>query len=397
MEIDVIDTHNFDSIRPYNNEELKPALERILQEPLFYKMIRWVYPGLSKNAIHSMLKGVNSVDEFQSEISGPAFKRVIEMTTSGLSFTNFQTLDRSKAYLFLSNHRDIILDSALLNVSLLEEGHRTTQIAIGDNLLQHKVVEDIVRANKNFIVNRNVSSKEVYYYSLRLSNYIHKTIHSDNTSIWIAQREGRSKDGDDRTATGLLKMFAMSGGNEIEETLKSLSIVPMAVSYEYDPCDLLKTNELMHLKLFGAYEKKKNEDVHSMLTGITGHKGRVNISVGEPLTPYLDQMKEIQNKNEKYRFLTQAIDREMHRIFKLWPTNYIAYDLLMGTKEYKEHYSNIQKIAFGNYIRANVFRLSLHRKKTALPKQGFTQLAREIMLQMYANPVINRREMEKES
>jgi hypothetical protein len=396
MEIDVIDTHNFDSIRPYNNEELKPALERILQEPLFYKMIRWVYPGLSKNAIHSMMKGVNSVDEFQSEISGPAFKRVIEMTTSGLSFTNFQTLDRSKAYLFLSNHRDIILDSALLNVSLLEEGHRTTQIAIGDNLLQHKVVEDIVRANKNFIVNRNVSSKEVYYYSLRLSNYIHKTIHADNTSIWIAQREGRSKDGDDRTATGLLKMFAMSG-NEIEETLKSLSIVPMAVSYEYDPCDLLKTNELMHLKLFGSYEKKKNEDVHSMLTGITGHKGRVNISVGEPLTPFLDQMKEIQNKNEKYRFLTQAIDREMHRIFKLWPTNYIAYDLLMGTKEYKEHYSNIQKIAFGNYIRANVFRLSLHRKKTTLPKQGFTQLAREIMLQMYANPVINRREMEKES
>jgi hypothetical protein len=397
MEIDVIDTHNFDSIRPYNNEELKSALERILQEPLFYKMIRWVYPGLSKNAIHSMLKGVNSVDEFQSEISGPAFKRVIEMTTSGLSFTNFQTLDRTKAYLFLSNHRDIILDSALLNVSLLEEGHRTTQIAIGDNLLQHKVVEDIVRANKNFIVNRNVSSKEVYYYSLRLSNYIHKTIHADNTSIWIAQREGRSKDGDDRTATGLLKMFAMSGGNEIEETLKSLSIVPMAVSYEYDPCDLLKTNELMHLKIFGSYEKKKNEDVHSMLTGITGHKGRVNISVGEPLTPYLDQMKEIQNKNEKYRFLTQAIDREMHRIFKLWPTNYIAYDLLMGTKEYKEHYSNIQKIAFGNYIRANVFRLSLHRKKTTLPKQGFTQLAREIMLQMYANPVINRREMEKES
>jgi hypothetical protein len=396
MEIDVIDTHNFDSIRPYNNDELKSALERILQEPLFYKMIRWVYPGLSKNAIHSMLKGVNSVDEFQSEISGPAFKRVIEMTTSGLSFTNFQTLDRTKAYLFLSNHRDIILDSALLNVSLLEEGHRTTQIAIGDNLLQHKVVEDIVRANKNFIVNRNVSSKEVYYYSLRLSNYIHKTIHADNTSIWIAQREGRSKDGDDRTATGLLKMFAMSG-NEIEETLKSLSIVPMAVSYEYDPCDLLKTNELMHLKLFGSYEKKKNEDVHSMLTGITGHKGRVNISVGEPLTSYLDQMKEIQNKNEKYRFLTQAIDREMHRIFKLWPTNYIAYDLLMGTKEYKEYYSNIQKIAFGNYIRANVFRLSLHRKKTILPKQGFTQLAREIMLQMYANPVINRREMEKES
>jgi glycerol-3-phosphate O-acyltransferase len=297
--------------------------------------------------------------------------------------------------LFLSNHRDIILDSALLNVSLLEEGYGTTQIAIGDNLLSHKVVEDIVRSNKNFIVNRNVSSKEVYHYSLRLSNYIRKTILEDNNSIWIAQREGRSKDGDDRTATGLLKMFAMSGGNDIEEALKSLAMIPMAVSYEYDPCDILKTNELMHIKQLGHYEKKKGEDVLSMLTGITGHKGRVNISVGQSLDGVMDQMKGIQNKNEKYRFLTQEIDKEMHRIFKLWPTNYIAYDLLMGTKDYKEHYSNIQKIAFGNYIRANVFKLSLNRKKTPLPKEGFSPMAKEIMLQMYANPVINRKEIEK--
>jgi hypothetical protein len=335
------------------------------------------------------------VDEFQSDISGPAFKRVIEMTTSGMSFTNIQSLDRTQAYLFLSNHRDIILDSALLNVSLLEEGYRTTQIAIGDNLLQHRVVEDIVRANKNFIVNRNVSSKEVFLYSMRLSNYIRNTIQKENNSIWIAQREGRSKDGDDRTATGLLKMFAMIGNGEIEETLKSLQMIPMAVSYEYDPCDMLKTNELMHIKLFGSYEKKKGEDVLSMLTGITGHKGRVNITVGEPLTDRIEEMKAIQNKNEKYRHLTQAIDHEMHRIYKLWPTNYIAYDLLMGTKDYKEHYSNIQKIAFGNYIRANVFRLSLNRKKTLLPKEGFSTLAKEIMLQIYANPVINRREIEK--
>ena len=397
MENAPIDIFNYDSIRPYTDNELQEAVVRILQEPLFYKMIRWVYPGLSKTAIQSMLMNVKSVNEFQSEVSGPAFKRVIEMTTSGMSFTNIQSLDRTKAYLFLSNHRDIILDSALLNVSLLEEGYGTTQIAIGDNLLSHKVVEDIVRSNKNFIVNRNVSSKEVYHYSLRLSNYIRKTILEDNNSIWIAQREGRSKDGDDRTATGLLKMFAMSGGSDIEASLKPLAMIPMAVSYEYDPCDILKTNELMHIRQFGHYEKKKGEDVLSMLTGITGHKGRVDISVGQSLEGIIDQMSSIQNKNEKYRFLTQEIDREMHRIYKLWPTNYIAYDLLMGTRDYKEHYSNIQKIAFGNYIRANVFKLSLNRKKTELPKEGFTAMAREIMLQMYANPVINRKEMEKSS
>jgi hypothetical protein len=389
-----IDVHNFDAIRPYNDVELKEAIERILDEPGLYKMLKWVYPGLSKTAIQQMMRSVQTIEEFQSEISGPTFKTVIQTTTSGLTFTNMDSLDKSKAYLYLSNHRDIILDSALLNVSLLEKGYPTTQIAIGDNLLQKKVVEDIVRSNKNFIVNRNVSTKDVYFYSLRLSNYIHRTIFNDNCSIWIAQREGRSKDGDDRTATGLLKMFTMSNPGAIEDTLEQLNIVPMAVSYEYDPCDVLKTNELMHQRILGHYEKKPFEDFHSMITGITGHKGRVNISVGDRMNEAIDRMRSIQNKNEKYKYLTQQIDLEMHRIYKLWPTNYIAYDLLNGSKEYKEHYTNIQKIAFGNYIRSNVFKLSLNRRKTPLPREGFSKMAREIMLQMYANPVTNKKKNE---
>ncbi|MFM7722588.1 MAG: 1-acyl-sn-glycerol-3-phosphate acyltransferase, partial [Bacteroidota bacterium] len=256
MEEGQIDVFNFDPIRPYNDEELKAAIERILEVPEFYKMLKWVFPGLSRSAIQKMLRQVTTVDEFQSEISGPAFKMAIQTTTSGLSFTNFESLDKSKPYLFLSNHRDIILDSAILNVSLLEQGHKTTQIAIGDNLLRQKVVEDIVRSNKNFIVNRNVNAKEMFYYSLRLSNYIRHTITKDTTSIWIAQREGRSKDGDDRTATGLLKMFAMSSEN-IEDGLQSLNMIPMAVSYEYDPCDMMKTNELMHLKVLGQLVERR--------------------------------------------------------------------------------------------------------------------------------------------
>jgi len=186
MEEAQIDVFNFDPIRPYNDEELKAAIERILEVPEFYKMLKWVFPGLSRAAIQKMLRQVTTVDEFQSEISGPAFKMAIQTTTSGLSFTNFESLDKTKPYLFLSNHRDIILDSAILNVSLLEQGHKTTQIAIGDNLLRQKVVEDIVRSNKNFIVNRNVNAKEMFYYSLRLSNYIRHTLTQDHTSIWIA-------------------------------------------------------------------------------------------------------------------------------------------------------------------------------------------------------------------
>lgn len=315
------------------------------------------------------MREIKTVDQFQSEVSGPAFKVIAQTTTAGLTFTNMESIDKNKSYVFLSNHRDIILDSALLNVSLLEKGYKTTQIAIGDNLLALPVVHDLVRANKNFIVNRNISSKEVYPYSLRLSNYILDTIRNGD-SIWIAQREGRSKDGDDRTATGLLKMLTMSGSGSVEDSLIDLHIIPMAVSYEYDPCDILKAYELLHVRYNGSYEKKPGEDFKSMLRGITGHKGRVNIAVGPScLMRTINALRFIQNKNEKFRQLTQAIDNEMHRIYKAWPTNYIAYDLLHSSKEFKDHYSNIQKIAFHNYIRASVVKLGMLRRKNRSSKK----------------------------
>jgi 1-acyl-sn-glycerol-3-phosphate acyltransferase len=361
-----------------------------MAEPVLYKILKYVYPGLGNSVIQKMMREIKTVDQFQSEVSGPAFKVIAQTTTAGLSFTNMESIDRNKAYVFLSNHRDIILDSALLNVSLLEKGYKTTQIAIGDNLLALPVVHDLVRANKNFIVNRNISSKEVYPYSLRLSNYIRDTIRKGD-SIWIAQREGRSKDGDDRTATGLLKMLTMSGDGGVEDSLVDLHIIPMAVSYEYDPCDILKAYELLHVRYNGTYEKKPGEDFKSMLRGITGHKGRVNIAVGPSLDEVINQLRFIQNKNEKFRQLTQAIDNEMHRLYKLWPTNYIAYDLLHSSKEFKDQYSNIQKIAFHNYIRASVVKLGMLRRKSNLPKENFTKYARETLLNMYAKPVENNR------
>ncbi len=385
-----IDVHNYDDIRPYSDIELREAIGRLVEEPLLIKMMKWVYPGLRKSEILKMFTDISTVREFQEEIGAPAMKVITQMTTSGLSFSNVDYIDRNKGYLFISNHRDIILDSALLNVSLMERGFNTTEIAIGDNLLKAPVVRDIVRSNKNFIVNRDVNAKEIYYYSLRLSNYIRHTIMEKNTSIWIAQREGRSKDGDDKTSTGLLKMFAMSSTKPLEDALDELNIVPMSVSYEYDPCDFLKTHELLHVKYFGKYEKKSGEDFHSMLTGITGHKGRVHIAVGHELSNTLEQMRLISNKNEKIRVLGEAIDEEMYRIYKLWPTNYIAYDMLHGTREYRDHYSNIQRIAFANYIRGHVIKLALGRKKTGLPSENLNSNAREILLHMYANPVTNR-------
>jgi hypothetical protein len=389
-----IDVHDFSTMRPYNDEELKAAIDRMVQEPLLIKMMKWVYPGLRKAEILNMFQEVRNVQQFQEEISAPAVKVITQMTTSGVSFTNESEIKPEKAYLFISNHRDIILDSALLNVSLIERGIPTTEIAIGDNLLKLQLIRDIVRCNKNFIVSRDINAKEMLYYSLRMSNYIRHTITEKKTSIWIAQREGRSKDGDDRTATGLLKMFTLSSKEQPEDALVDLNVRPMCVSYEFDPCDLLKTNELMHIRHFGKYEKKPGEDFHSMVTGLTGHKGKVNICVGRPLDHAFEKMRSVSNKNEKFRILSEAIDEEMHRIYHLWPNNYIAYDLLHGNREYKEKYSNIQRIAFANYIRGHVLKLALSRKKLGLPPENFNSTAREVLLQMYANPVINKRKLE---
>jgi hypothetical protein len=389
-----IDVTNYDDIRPYSDSELKPAIERLLNEPMFYQMMKWVYPSLGKSVIQEMMREINTVDEFQEQVSGPAFNVVTQLTTSGMSFSNLEAIEKDKGYLFLSNHRDIILDSALLNVSLMERGYKTTQIAIGDNLLQTQAVRDLVRANKNFIVNRNINAREVFFYSLRLSNYIRQTIQTGN-SIWIAQREGRSKDGDDRTASGLLKMFTMSSESSMEDALLDLNIVPMCVSYEYDPCDILKANELAMKKLTGSYTKEPGEDFKSMMKGLTGHKGRVHITVGGAMNAAIEEMRLIQHKNDKVLHLANAIDAEMHRIYKLWPTNYIAYDLMNGTKEHKEHYNNIQKITFTNYLRGRIIGHGISTGKFGLTKDGYSKTMKEILLEMYANPVANKIEVLK--
>ena len=390
MVTDQIDIFNFYDIRPFNETEVPEVIERMLKEPALYEMMRFVYPDLRDEDIQEMMREIKSTEEFQAEISGPAFKVITQTTTSGLTFSNIDNIKSDEAYLFLSNHRDIILDSALLNVSLLEMDFPTTQIAIGDNLLQHQLIKDIVRVNKSFIVNRNVNPKEMLLNSKRLSNYIHHTVCEDKTSVWIAHKEGRSKDGDDRTASGLLKM--LSGSEEsIPDALKKLNIVPMVVSYEYDPCDVIKANELLATKDGGTYEKKPGEDYHSMLKGLTGHKGGINIAVGTKLQNSLEALPLDKPRNEQIRLLSAEIDKRMHEMYKLWPTNYIAYDLLTGKREFAQHYSGIQRIAFRNYIRGKALQLLLNRKGI-LKREGFMKQAREVLLQMYANPVINYRE-----
>jgi len=393
--MDSFDINDFESIRPYHDHEVPAAVAVLSQNDRFFEMMAWVYPSLDRDDIREMLSEIKTIDDFQQSLSGPAFKVVTQMTTSGLTFSQIDRISNERAYLFLSNHRDIILDSALLNVTLLEKGINTTQIAIGDNLLLHPMIRNIVRLNKNFFVNRNLNAKEMLLYSQRLSNYIRKTITQDKTSIWIAHREGRSKDGDDRTANGLLKMLSMIGDENIEDKFKQLNILPTVVSYEYDPCDIYKVNELLTLKIDGKYEKEEGEDYKSMLKGMTGHKGRVHIAVGSLMHKEIDELDSIPNKNDKIRHFAQAIDRQMHAIYRLWPSNYIAYDLLNGTKLYSAHYSNLEKFAFRNYITGRVILFFIAKKSFGNQKDGLRKQVREMLLQMYANPVVNRIESEK--
>lgn len=400
MTEETFDISDFEDIRPYHEHEIPQVIERILERPELYEMMEYVYPDLDREEIQEMLREVKSVDQFQEEISGPAFKVLTQTTTNGLTFSNMDRIEKDQSYLFLSNHRDIILDSALLNVSLLEKGYKTTQIAIGSNLLKHQLIMDLVRINKSFVVHRDVNPKEFLMVSKRLSNYIHKTIREDNISIWIAQKEGRSKDGDDRTASGLLKMLVSGSDESIDEAMAALKIVPMVVSYEYDPCDIYKANELIEKKENGAYKKQEGEDYLSALKGITGHKGRVNISIGKKLHRSLERLPADIPKNQQFQLLTQEIDRRMHKLYKLWPTNYIAYDILHGTREYSSQYTGLQRVAFRNYLRGKALQLFVARKKRQggglLKREGYLKQAREVLLQMYANPVVNHREASDE-
>jgi hypothetical protein len=389
----MIDVWDFSNIRPYNDEEIPGAIQRLIGEPLMYEMMAWVYPNLGKEDIEEMLNEIQTVDDFQEQFAAPAFKVIAQMTTSGLTFSHMDRLQKDTSYVFLSNHRDIILDSALLNVSLLEKGLKTTQIAIGDNLLQNQLIYEIVRINKNFIVHRNLNPKEMLVYSKQLSNYIRKTVVEDKTSIWIAHKEGRSKDGDDRTANGLLKMLSMSGEGSIDDRLKEIRIVPTVVSYEYDPCDVIKANELLTRKQTGTYSKKAGEDFKSMIQGVIGHKGGVNIAVGSDLRDEYFAMEKLANKNDKIKILATMIDSQMHSLYKLWPSNYIAYDWLHGAKEYRDKYTTIQRLNFRNYIRGRVLMSMVATKKLDLSKEGYTKQLRETLLTMYANPVANMREV----
>jgi 1-acyl-sn-glycerol-3-phosphate acyltransferase len=375
---------DFESIRPYKDHEIQQVFERLKKETSFLELIGFLYPELSAQHFVDNLMQIRSIRQFQQEVISPYIKEIINSTTKGVTSDGLENLSPKESYLYISNHRDIILDPAILNVILFEHNFDTTEIAIGDNLLIYPWITDLVKLNRTFIVKRNLPVRQMLESSTLLSKYIRHTLTGTGHSIWIAQREGRSKDGNDRTQLSLLKMLNISGEEDesVIENFKQLKIVPVSISYEYDPCDYLKALEFQFKRDNPNYVKTQEDDLKHMGAGLRGRKGRVHFVFGDPIINELDELKNVQNKNEKFEFLAGLIDKHVHENYHLWPGNWVAWDMLNETDEYSKQYTPEEKNIFITYIEEHLNRIN-----------GDRNFLRKMLLEMYANPVVNKREI----
>jgi 1-acyl-sn-glycerol-3-phosphate acyltransferase len=320
----------------------------------------------------------HSIRDFQINFAYHAIKKILEKSSDGLTTSGFEKLEPNTAYFFISNHRDIILDTSLLNVCLHEHGLVMTASAIGDNLVKKDFLLMLSKLNRNFLVQRNLSPRELLESSKLLSEYMYRLVSKENRSVWIAQREGRTKDGNDATHSGVLKMIAMaSDENNNMDFFKKIKIVPVSISYEYDPTDALKIPQLMAEANDEIYTKEKNEDFITLLSGIIGQKKRIHIHVGDVLDAELDAIsEETTNSNKQMFALAQVIDDSILQSYKIWPTNYIAYDILHKTTTYSECYTEKEKQLFERRLELRINADDIKMK--------------ESFLAMYANPVLNK-------
>ena len=370
----------FNDIRPYEPEEMKQAFDDLLNDRQFQVLLKGFVPWLPKSLRNGLLRlafiGVKTPLDFQLRFMKPIVRYLIRKHTDGCTFDNRLLSTVNQRYTFVSNHRDILLDSAFLDVKLVEAGHPTTvEIGIGDNLLIYPWIKRLVRMNKAFTVRRGLSLRETLAASQLMSRYIHFAVTQKKENISLAQREGRAKDSNDRTQDSVLKMLAMGGD------LKELNIVPLTISYEYDPCDYLKAQEFQQKRDNPAFKKSRQDDLDNMKTGIFGYKGRVHYHCAAPVNTWIDELSGLP-KTEYYKVLGERMDREIHRGYRLYPCNYIALDELNGDNGQAANYTSADKNRFDDYLSAQLSKITLPEKDEPF--------LRECMLKMYANPLLNK-------
>jgi hypothetical protein len=370
---------NFDEIRPFNNDELQGAIASLLADERFMRLVNYLFPEKQiKEQMLYVFSTIDNIDDFQSKIILPLLDNIKRTTTNGVTISTMDQFKRADNYLFISNHRDIILDPAFLNMLMAQNGFRTTEIAIGDNLLIYDWITTLVRINRSFVVKRNLGLREQLTASKELSAYIRHTLTRKGESVWIAQREGRSKDGNDVTQPAILKMLNMSNDGSLLEGFYELNIVPMAISYEIEPCGILKVEETLKRKYNPSFSKTPEDDIKSMSDGVTKPKGRVHFSFGNPVNYKLVELLKDKNTGETIQTISEYIDKRIYFNYKLWPNNYIAHDLLFNSNSHAAKYTKEEKEQFVTMMNNEVSTIAFDKAEACSQ-----------YLQLYANPVIN--------
>ncbi|MBE6230745.1 MAG: acyltransferase [Bacteroidales bacterium] len=382
----MVDLSEFESISPYTDEEAAEALSKLAEYPLLSQVSQHFFPEESPDFLKGLLKSIKTIDDFQVLVMQKFVRWVLEHTAKSFSYDGVSNIDQDKKFLALSNHRDIILDPAITQLVLYTNGIPMTEIAVGDNLITSKTIEYLIRSNRMIKVVRGISARELYLSSQLLSRYIRLNITEQRSSIWLAQRQGRTKNGYDMTEQGLLKMLDMSGKADFKRNFEELNIIPMSISYEFEPCDILKARELL-ISRDRKYVKAEGEDLNSIMVGIMQPKGNIHLNIGKPLTSEEIAAAALCDKNDRYQLIRHAVDLRVIEGYRLWKNNYVAYDLVNEGGRYADKYDQADVQQFVGYME--------HQLGTVEPELDRNEL-RKIFLDIYANPVLAKEMLEKE-
>jgi hypothetical protein len=367
----------FKKIRPYTDEELPYAINRMLQSHGFISSLMNFLPDESLNMLMRNIRKTKTCYEFQTTVFSKICQTFIDRSIDNLTVAGFDKLDKKKSYLFIANHRDIIMDSAIMQVYLVSQGVEPCLSGIGDNLLSSDILSDVAKVCNMFTITRSGTARQIVTSSKLVSEYIRKSIVEDNHSIWIAQRNGRTKDGMDKTQQSVLKMFCVSDReSDVYKSIEALNIIPLTISYEFEPCDQMKAKELILAAKGKKYIKAPDEDFKSMTTGIFAYKSRVHLQFGEPINDFIDHSLTFSNDNEKIQYLCSLIDKQMYKNYRLWPNNHIAYDILHNTTDFQNYYSEFSKRDFVKHI----------RKQANIDDMSYAKM-KQMLYTIYANPV----------
>lgn len=378
-------TIDFSDIAPYDDSLFHEKIDKLVKEPGFLHAVGYTMPKEDVPVLIDELLKITNTRDFQTEVMIPFLEVIAKTTTSGISLGGIKYVNPNISYTYITNHRDIVLDASFLNLALNRRGIPTTEVAIGNNLLVYDWIEDLVRLNKSFIVKRNTGVREALTAAKQLSAYIHHTILDKRESVWIAQREGRAKDSSDHTQESLVKMLALGGEGSFVERIKEINLLPVSISYEFDPNDYLKAREFLLKERDPEYKKSQRDDLFSMETGLLQFKGKVHFQLTPRINSRLEQIGETKDRNTAAKWIGRIIDQAIHRSYEIFDINYVAYDLLYGGNRFTHHYTEERKKDVENYFNAQLDKVDL--PDITVEERNFML---EKMYVMYANPLKNK-------